>query len=137
VKLVSCGVLVTDGRRLLLGHATRSPRWDIPKGLAEAGEEPAQTAARELREETGLEIEPASFVALGRHPYLSGKDLMLFGWHPASMPDPATLRCTSHFTVGTVSLPEFDRFGLFDWDEAISRVGRSMARVLAAIRPVR
>ncbi len=34
----SCGVVVTDGVRLLLGHATRSPRWDIPKGVAEAGE---------------------------------------------------------------------------------------------------
>ncbi len=35
---VSCGVLVTDGRSVVLGHATASPRWDIPKGLANAGE---------------------------------------------------------------------------------------------------
>ena len=37
-KTTSCGVIVTDGERLLLGHASRSPRWDIPKGGVEPGE---------------------------------------------------------------------------------------------------
>ena len=49
-KAVSCGVLVTDGERLLLGHATRSPRWDIPKGMAEPGESLRRSrAARAVR----------------------------------------------------------------------------------------
>ena len=51
---VACGGRVTDGKRLLLGHATRSPRWDIPKGLAEPGESLAAAAVRELAEETDL-----------------------------------------------------------------------------------
>ena len=55
-KRISCGVIVTDGNRLLLGHATRSPRWDIPKGLAEPGESLAAAAVRELAEETGLVV---------------------------------------------------------------------------------
>ena len=59
---------------------------------------------------------------------------MLFEWRPPAMPDPATLRCTSTFTAGTQTLPEFDRFGLFDWPDALTRVGKNMARVLAAIR---
>ena len=29
--------------------------WDFPKGLLEAGEEPLQTALREVQEETGIE----------------------------------------------------------------------------------
>ena len=33
-------------------------------------------------------------------------------------------------------MPEFDRFGLFAWDAALTRVGKNLARVLAAIRPV-
>lgn len=134
MKRVSCGVLVTDGTRLLLGHATRSPRWDIPKGLLENGEDFPQAAARELREETGLEIEPTALVDLGVHRYLPGKDLALFSWSPDVMPDPASLRCASRFAVGASLLPEFDRFGVFDWEEGLSRVGRDLARVLTSVR---
>lgn len=131
----SCGVIVTDGNLLLLGHATRSPRWDIPKGLAEPGEAPVDAAARELREETGLEVPAGALTSLGVHRYLPGKNLALFVWRPATMPDPAALVCASVFpTSGGASLPEFDRFALFAWDDATTRVGRNMARVLAEVR---
>jgi 8-oxo-dGTP pyrophosphatase MutT (NUDIX family) len=130
----SCGVIVGDGERILLGHATRSPRWDIPKGEAEPGEDFAATAARELREETGLAVAPGDLTALGVHPYLRAKDLALFGWTPPHLPDPKGLVCASKFALpnGTL-LPEFDRFGLFSWEEALARVGKNMARVLAEI----
>lgn len=128
-------MLVTDGARLLLGHATRSPRWDIPKGLAEPGETAAAAAARELAEETGLAVAAAALIDLGRHRYLPGKELALFAWRPAAMPDPAALVCRSSFAVGAAMLPEFDRFGLFAWDEAMGRVGKNLARVLGEIRP--
>jgi 8-oxo-dGTP pyrophosphatase MutT (NUDIX family) len=132
---LSCGVLVTDGARLLLGHATRSPRWDIPKGLAEPGELSSSAAARELEEETGLLVPPDTLVDLGRHRYLPGKDLALFAWRQDPLPDPAALVCRSTFAVGASLLPEFDRFGLFAWDDALARVGKNLARVLAEVRP--
>jgi 8-oxo-dGTP pyrophosphatase MutT (NUDIX family) len=130
----SCGVAVGDGERLLLGHATRSPRWDIPKGEAEPGEDFAIAAARELREETGLVAPLEELANLGIHPYRRGKDLALFVWRPRTMPDPQSLACTSYFALpdGT-RLPEFDRFGVFAWDEALDRVGKSLARLLASI----
>jgi 8-oxo-dGTP pyrophosphatase MutT (NUDIX family) len=133
-RKTSCGVVVSDGERILLGHATRSPRWDIPKGEAEAHEDFATAAARELLEETGLSITPAALTPLGVHAYLRGKDLALFGWTPPIMPDPKSLSCQSTFTLpnGAV-LPEFDRFAAFSWDEALNRVGKNMARVLTAI----
>lgn len=132
----SCGVVVGDAKRILLGHATRSPRWDIPKGEAEAGEDFAAAAVRELAEETGLSAPAGELTPLGVHRYLRGKDLALFLWTPPTMPDPKTLVCTSSFALpdGT-ELPEFDRFGLFLWDDALGRVGKNLARVLAAIRP--
>jgi 8-oxo-dGTP pyrophosphatase MutT (NUDIX family) len=127
-------VIVTDGHRVLLGHATRSPRWDIPKGAAEQDENFADAAVRELREETGLVASPDELLALGVHPYLRGKDLALFAWELGRLPDPKSLTCASHFALpdGTL-LPEFDRFGLFPWDEALARVGKNLARLLAAL----
>jgi len=135
VRQTSCGVIVTDGERILLGHATRSPRWDIPKGVAESGENLADAAARELREETGLVASPGEFVELGVHAYLRGKDLALFVWRPPQLPDPQSLACTSLFALpnGTM-LPEFDRFDLFPWEEALLRVGKNLARILGTIR---
>jgi len=135
-RQTSCGVIVTDGERVLLGHATRSPRWDIPKGVAEPGEGLAVAAARELLEETGLTVPPAELADLGVHPYLRGKDLALFLWRKAPLPDPQSLTCTSRFALPNGALlPEFDRFGLFAWDEALLRVGKNMARILGSIRP--
>lgn len=137
-KRTSCGVVVTDGRRVLLGHATRSPRWDIPKGLAEPGEAFAAAAARELAEETGLVVAESELRPLGVHAYLRDKDLALFEWRPRELPSPETLVCRSTFTLpnGAV-LPEFDRFGLFGWDDALTMVGKNMARVLAGSSPSR
>jgi 8-oxo-dGTP pyrophosphatase MutT (NUDIX family) len=134
-RATSCGVIVSDGERLLLGHATRSPRWDIPKGIADPGEDHAAAASRELREETGLVVPPSELHPLGVHAYLPGKDLALFLWPraPAEMPDPAMLACVSCFMWNGRELPEFDRFGLFDRDEALTRVGKNLARLLAAI----
>jgi len=134
---VTCGVLVTDGAQLLLGHATRSPRWDIPKGVAQPGEGFAAAALRELREETGLAPPAADLIDLGRHPYLRRKDLFLFAWLPAPLPDPATLRCTSTFTTREgKTLPELDRFAILPWDEAMARVGASLARLLSSLDAV-
>ncbi len=131
----SCGVLVTDGARLLLGHATRSPRWDIPKGVAEPDEPFAVAASRELAEETGLVAAPAALAGLGDHAYLPGKRLALFLWRPDPMPDPKTLVCRSTFALGGRLVPEFDRFGLFAWPAALEQVGKNLARVLAGILP--
>lgn len=131
-KLLSCGVIISDGRLILLGHTTRSSRWDIPKGIAGPGEDPAAAAARELKEETGLVVPVESLRKIGVYPYVPAKDLALFAWEPAEMPALERLHCGSVFEVkpGTI-LPEFDRFGVFAWSDALGRVGKNLARVLA------
>ena len=134
-RLTSCGVIISDGRRLVLGHATHSPRWDIPKGIAEPGESFVTAAVRELEEETGLAVPPDALRDLGVHAYLPGKDLALFAWTPAEMPLAERLVCRSTFALpGGAIVPEFDKFGVFEWDAALGKVGKNLARLLAELR---
>lgn len=136
-SLISCGVIVTDGTRLLLGHATRTPRWDIPKGLAEPGERHDVAAARELQEETSLQVEVQALQPLGTHDYLRGKALTLFAWRPAVLPDPAMLVCSSMVERPKAApMPEIDRFGLFTFDAGMALVGKNLARVLTQVWPL-
>ena len=133
-KTTSCGVIVTDGERLILGHASRSPRWDIPKGGVDPGESLAEAAARELKEETGLVASPEALTPLGVKEYLRNKDLALFAWAVPALPDPQTLVCSAFFELKSgARLPEFDKFGLFTREEALALVGRNLARLLSEI----
>ncbi len=130
-------MIVGDGSLILLGQATMSPRWDIPKGIAEPGEPFEAAAARELLEETGLVAAPSSLTPLGLHDYLPRKQLALFAWRAASI-DPSSLRCTSMVRTRDGRLiPELSRFALLPWDEALTRVGKNMARILQTIGPER
>ncbi len=54
------GVVVHRGRVLLIrrGGEPLKGEWSIPGGLLELGEDLTEGVRRELREETGLEVEP-------------------------------------------------------------------------------
>lgn len=60
------GVVVVDGRVLLIRRA-KAPllgRWTIPGGTVELGETLEQALAREMEEETGLEVEPIEMLTV-------------------------------------------------------------------------
>jgi ADP-ribose pyrophosphatase len=62
-----------DGRVVLVRqwrHAAGRPLWELPAGTREPGEEPAQTARRELTEETGYSA--GSWRELGHGPVSPG-----------------------------------------------------------------
>lgn len=52
-------VVVRVGPRILLVRNSYQPRLTLPGGRMRRGEDPAAAAARELREEVGLHVEPA------------------------------------------------------------------------------
>jgi ADP-ribose pyrophosphatase YjhB (NUDIX family) len=63
----TAGALVEDRGRVLLARRAHEPfkgNWDIPGGFLEEGEHPLDGLRRELREETGLEIEPLEFLGV-------------------------------------------------------------------------
>jgi ADP-ribose pyrophosphatase YjhB (NUDIX family) len=59
------GVVVHRHRALLIrrGCEPLKGEWSIPGGMLELGEELAEGVRRELKEETGLEVEPLGIVA--------------------------------------------------------------------------
>lgn len=61
--MVGVGAIIIEGDRVLLverGQAPQKGRWSLPGGLVEIGEHLKDAVRREVREETGLEIEPLS-----------------------------------------------------------------------------
>jgi ADP-ribose pyrophosphatase YjhB (NUDIX family) len=62
---VGVGVLVVQEGKLLLVKRVMAPeigKWSIPAGYLDAGEDPRETAVREILEETNLEIEIGDLV---------------------------------------------------------------------------
>jgi ADP-ribose pyrophosphatase YjhB (NUDIX family) len=57
-------VIVRDGRALIVrrAHEPRKGEWSLPGGLLHLGESLADAVRREVREETGLEVEPGPII---------------------------------------------------------------------------
>jgi len=65
--LVGVGAVVVQDRRVLLVRRGTEPlkgHWTLPGGMLELGEALAAGAVREVREETGLEVEPIELIEL-------------------------------------------------------------------------
>lgn len=70
---VSAGGVVFRGREVAI-IGVEGGRWQLPKGLVEDGEDPAATASREVREETGLEAELLSPLDTIEYWYVSKRE---------------------------------------------------------------
>jgi ADP-ribose pyrophosphatase YjhB (NUDIX family) len=99
--------------RVLLGRRALDPGkglWDLPGGFLHEDEHPLEGLRRELREETGLEIEPLDFLGFWLEPYherivlcltwkarvsgeaRAGDDLVELRWfEPGDLPPPQEL----------------------------------------------
>ena len=131
-RKLSCGVIVLNPQsELLLCHVTGQDHWDLPKGGAHPGEGPLAAALRETEEETGLALDPAALLDLGRLPYRTRKDLHLYATLQPRL-DTTLLHCTSCYTDARSGRrePEMDGYIWVAFDRVSTLCTRKLTAVL-------
>lgn len=113
---VSAGFIIECYGRWLVAHVTNGTSWDFPKGGVDEGETHLEAAVREVLEETSFDLKPhlhRGIIDYGQHPYISGKQLHLFGIKVPDV-DVNLLECTEMVIRPTHSFPECDAFMLIE-----------------------
>jgi ADP-ribose pyrophosphatase YjhB (NUDIX family) len=127
-KLAVAALIVRDGQILLgkRGPGTRSPgKWSFPAGFVERGEEVEAATAREVLEETGLEIEPGALVGL----FSEAGETVVLAVYEAAVRNPGAV------PVAADDLVDLGWFPLNALPElAFERDYRIIERLLAATR---
>lgn len=125
-------VVVRHGDRFVLVNETKNRGWYLPAGRVDTGEPLEAGARREVREETGLEVELDGIVRFEYSPSVAGQIArvrVIFVAHPVggaikSEPDSESLG------AAWVRVDELDRYRLRG-DEV-----RSLFRYVAEGRPI-
>lgn len=73
-RLIAQGVLRSGDGRILLCELTYKRDWDLPGGVVDPGESPAQCVVREIDEELGLEVVVHALLAVNWLPPYRGWD---------------------------------------------------------------
>ncbi|MCO5217918.1 MAG: NUDIX domain-containing protein [Thermomicrobiales bacterium] len=92
-RRVASGLFITNAAdEILLLETTYKPQWETPGGLADAGESPRETAAREVIEEIGLAIAPGDLLTI-QHIAASAPrgDMLVYLYDGGVIDDPTTI----------------------------------------------
>ena len=136
-KSLSAGVIVYDGSKFIIGHDTSSKHWDIPKGKIEPNEVAIAAAVRELKEETGIDVDWRNLIHLGIFEYKKDKDLSLYLWKVQSLPKIKELKCCSTFSNKQgATLPEFDKFAHVSFSRVSKKTVPNMTAVLMKVERI-
>jgi 8-oxo-dGTP diphosphatase len=67
-------------RRVAIVHRPKYDDWSLPKGKPESGEEIAETAWREIREELGVDVNFGEFAGTTHYPLADGRIKVVLFW---------------------------------------------------------
>jgi 8-oxo-dGTP diphosphatase len=110
----ACAVFDSEGRILLVRHTYGERNWELPGGLADAGEDFRTTARRELREETGLDLHPARLSGVYYEPshelgpFLHATFRVEWPGRPAPQPTSAEIDAVTFWPVTDLPRPLSD-----------------------------
>jgi ADP-ribose pyrophosphatase YjhB (NUDIX family) len=84
-------VIERDGCILLARRANEPAKglWDLPGGFAHEGEDPLVALAREVREETGLELDDVSLLGIWIEPDYEGRSVFSVTYRASARPGDA------------------------------------------------
>ena len=115
----TCGIAIVNRDRILLCHLTGvrgNGAWNVPKGLNEEYEDYLDTAIREVREETNLDLKGVrdQIGYVGSFNYRNTqKRLKLFLYESLENIDMGSLKCESYTSGG---FPEVDQYEMVPLD---------------------
>jgi 8-oxo-dGTP diphosphatase len=118
---VTAGAVVSDerGRVLLLKHVLRKGSgWGVPGGFLKSGEQPEDAIRRELREETGLELDSVELAFIRTLGGVRQVEIIF----RATMKSEALSRVEKGF--------EIDRAEWFETDSLPRSVGEDQRRII-------
>ncbi|ADJ55476.1 nudix hydrolase [Escherichia phage RB16] len=129
----SAGILFLNNGSVLMGHATETPHWDIPKGHIEKGESPINAAIRECFEETGVVVEQHELLSLGLIDYTSKKELVLFVYVGNNYPEAEKCVCASTFVKNGRTITEMDDFKYVPYSQIRDHARKTMGHLLTKL----
>lgn len=133
------GIFLVDSKnKILLVHPTngRWNDWSIPKGLGDAGETSLDSAMRELKEETNIDLYKLmekygyDYYYLGTQPYKSGKKQIeghLFRIKSDLSENALNLKCES--MIGETTTPECDKIEWYEFPKALELMHESQSEI--------
>lgn len=105
---IAVAVVLSDGKVLIGRRPDGVPLaglWEFPGGKVALGETPAETAARECREETGLDVGVGELELEVVHDYPHGR--LRIAFFRAAPLDPAAQPCLPFRWVRLADLPNY------------------------------
>lgn len=119
-KEITSALVLIDADGGILGcHGTGKPDnqgYDFPKGIMEDGEWLFETALREFKEETGVELsdllpdDVTPIYDCGIHKHNNKKNISIFVCEINKFPDLSLFKCKSFFNCDGKDIPEVDGY---------------------------
>ena len=127
LHLAGCIIPDAEGKILLLHRNTpKRTQWEIPGGKIEEGEEPAVSAAREVLEELGIEVEILK--ELDTQAFTEDDFTMKYTWFTAKHQsgEPTIKEPQTH--------DAFDFFHIDNWGDIVHELSPNAANFLQAVQ---
>ena len=129
----SAGLILTDGKKFLICHPSKSPYWDLPKGGIKEYETPLQACIRETWEETDLDISNKATKDLGLFKYTKRKKLHLYMITTDKLPSISFYKCNTSVELNNNIFPEMDKYMYITFAELESFLTPAMQEVLKMV----